>query len=276
MKLQDNLEKIMGNVDFVRLLVIYFLLIIVFATIFFLLSFTANQGIHDENGKIPLDFNGYMESVYFSFVTSTSLGYGDIHPLGLSRFFSIVEVIVSLIIFGVLISKLLTIKQEKILDELYEVSFQERITRVTSGLYNFRAEIDRILSRLNGKKLTKNETEETLQNIEANLHLLSSYLIDIDKILSRKQSQQMKKPSNFRPDLILDNVHSSMAKIEDLISTLKSKRINWKRKSVLENMEVIFEKTHNICSECIGANYVNIQETIRELKKHSAGIKKNI
>lgn len=139
------MKKIEGNPEFNKILALYFLLVVLFGGFYFYLSYTQNHGIYFGDKKISNDFGGFLEAEYFSFVTSTSLGYGDIRPVGLSRFLAISEVILSLLLFGILISKLLNTKQEKILEELYEVSFQERFNRIMVGLYNFRSEMDRIV-----------------------------------------------------------------------------------------------------------------------------------
>jgi len=264
-------------VDFDRIVLLYFILIVAFGTAFFFLTYiSADNGIAYSNRQISLDLSGYLDALYFSFVTSTSLGYGDIHPSGFSRLFSIVEVVVSLIIFGILVSKLLSVKQEKILGEIYEISFQGRVTRVLSGLYDFRAEVDRITNKLGKEGLTKEETDELVQDIETNMHLLSSYLVDMDKILLKEGGEHVKRLSDFRADIILDNLHSSIAKIEELIAALKAKDIAWKSDPVMKNMDAIFSTTENICTDCMNGKYENIQAVIDELRRHSKVLKKEI
>src|SRR3989338_3250954 len=166
-KPQERFSKFLNNSKFSILFYAYFIIILAFGALFFLLSSTEDHGIYRDNLKISSDARGFFDALYFSFVTSTSLGYGDIKPLGLSRIFSIVEVIISLMIFGVLLSKLLSANQERILEELYDVSFQERYTRIVSGLYNFRAEIEIMIGKV--KTLKKEEIEEFLQDVESNL-----------------------------------------------------------------------------------------------------------
>jgi len=277
MKLQERLERLISSVDFDRIIIVYFMLILAFAALFFFLTYiSAGNGIAYSNRQISLDLGGFLDALYFSFVTSTSLGYGDIHPIGISRLFSIVEVVVSLIIFGILVSKLLSVKQERILEEIYEISFQGRVTRVLSGLYDFRAEIDRITSKLGKEGLSTEETDELMQDIETNMHLLSSYLVDMDRILLKEGGEHVKKLSDFRADIILDNLHSSIAKIEDLIAVLKARDVSWKSAPLMRNMNSIFSTTENICVDCINGKYENIQAVIDELRRHSRTLKKEI
>ena len=51
------------------------------------------------------DVAGFLSALYFSAVTATSVGYGDIVPIGSARLVAIVESIAGLVIFGCLVSK---------------------------------------------------------------------------------------------------------------------------------------------------------------------------
>ncbi|MBS3158903.1 two pore domain potassium channel family protein [Candidatus Woesearchaeota archaeon] len=290
MRLAFHVDKFIRKVDFDLIIIFYFLFIILFGSIFFLLSFTSEHGIYDYNGRINTDITGYVDAIYFSFVTSTSLGYGDIRPLGVSRIFSVIEVVLSLFIFGIAISKIFSVKQEKILSELYDFSFQERVTRIISGLYNFRAEIDSVIHKLNErlpgqKQLTKHEIEDQLDYIEGNLHAFTSYLIDINKILIQKEATLQGKLSSrgmegirnnlsdFKVNIILDNLRNSMEKIEELITALNERKISWKTKAIVKNLETVFGLIEGVCIDCISIRHTSINETIRELRMH-AGIGK--
>lgn len=290
MKLSFHVDRFIRKVDFDLIIIFYFLFITLFGSVFFLLSFTDAHGIYENNAKINTDIAGYTDAIYFSFVTSTSLGYGDIRPLGVSRIFSVIEVVLSLFIFGIAISKIFSVKQERILSELYEFSFQERVTRIITGLYNFRAEIDSVIHKLNErqsgqKQLTKHEIEDQLDYIEGNLHSFTSYLIDINKILMQKEAKLSGKftsstsqgfrnnLSDFKVNIILDNLRNSMEKIEELITALNEKKIAWKSKAIVKNLETVFGLIEGVCIDCISIRHTSIHETIKELRVH-AGIGK--
>lgn len=76
-----------------RVILFSLFLILSFAVIFFL------NGVNDGGQLLQLDtgkgfadnFYSFINAVYFSVVTFTTLGYGDITPTGLSRFFAATE-----------------------------------------------------------------------------------------------------------------------------------------------------------------------------------------
>lgn len=68
-----------------------------------------------DNGASP----GIGDALYFSVVTLTSLGYGDIRPDGIARLFAGVEVVLGLSFFGVIVAKISSVKQDYILRRMY-------------------------------------------------------------------------------------------------------------------------------------------------------------
>lgn len=57
--------------------------------------------LHPEFGQLQGNFNGsFHDSLYFSFSTYTSLGIGDIEPIGLLRFLAGIEAITGLVLIS--------------------------------------------------------------------------------------------------------------------------------------------------------------------------------
>jgi hypothetical protein len=79
------------------------------------------------------------DCLYFSVVTISSLGYGDIRPVGFGRFVAGAEVLVGLVIVGLWVSSLASGRSEVLLDRLHGSSvderfraFRENVVRLTS------------------------------------------------------------------------------------------------------------------------------------------------
>lgn len=88
-------------------------------------------------GGIPLgaDLNGFVSALYFSFVTATSIGYGDIVPIGVGRVVAVIEAVTALLIFGAVVAKFVSHRQEELVSEIHRVTFEERLDRVQTNLH---------------------------------------------------------------------------------------------------------------------------------------------
>ncbi len=61
-------------------------------------------GLMDVSGPVPRATNDLGDAVYFSIVTSTTLGYGDFIPLGAGRQVAALQALVGYLILGILVS----------------------------------------------------------------------------------------------------------------------------------------------------------------------------
>ncbi len=77
---------------------------------------------------------GIADTLYFSLVTISSLGYGDIRPMGWSRMITGGEVIMGLAFFGLLVAKISSVKQDYLLRRLYSELVDEKLDRYAETL----------------------------------------------------------------------------------------------------------------------------------------------
>ena len=64
-----------------------------------------------------------------------------------------IEAVSGLILFGILISKLVSSKQEIILEEVYDMSYEEKMNRLRSGLYLFRSDANKVIDKVLMKQI---------------------------------------------------------------------------------------------------------------------------
>ena len=76
-----------------RTLISFLFIIFSYAGIYYMDNETTKEGE-------PLEF---LEALYFSVVTFTSLGYGDISPLGISRFFAASEALLGVFMISLFV-----------------------------------------------------------------------------------------------------------------------------------------------------------------------------
>ena len=79
----------------------------------------------------------FFDSLYFSIVTISSLGYGDIHPVSYSKAIACTEVILGLVIIGLVISKVASERTGYLLRRIYSSDVQKRLKYFSDSIYDF-------------------------------------------------------------------------------------------------------------------------------------------
>lgn len=81
----------------------------------------------------------FGDALYFSVVTLSSLGYGDIRPEGIVRLLAGLEVVLGLSFFGIIVAKISSAKQDYILRRMYYADFIDRkLAKFVSALEEHR------------------------------------------------------------------------------------------------------------------------------------------
>ena len=109
------------RVTFIHILVVWIVVISSFGIVYFLLA-SKNAYLLSTASNIPVQ--GIIDHIYFSFVTATTTGFGDIVPMGYFKLIAIVEVTFGFMLLAFVTSKLVSLKQNVLLDEIYDISFQ--------------------------------------------------------------------------------------------------------------------------------------------------------
>lgn len=230
-----RLVRFLDRISFFQVFALWILIIFIFAFIYFLLAYLPGNSLRYSSELIQANAEGFLNSLYFSFITATSLGYGDVAPIGISKFLSGLEVIFGLIVYGVLISKLVSVKQEVILEEVYDISYEEVIDRLRSGLYLFRADIDRIIEKIETDTIKQREIKDMWILFSG----LDTNLIKIKKLIipPKIKKYYYKKLDVFRLELFLNSMQLSSDKIIELLRTLKSHKIEWQNNLLVTSIE---------------------------------------
>jgi hypothetical protein len=223
------------NTKFKHIFAFWIIVIILFGGIYFSLS-GGEHSITQQNQPLTKDVNGFLNALYFSVISATATGYGDLLPHGFSKGFATLEVILGLTIFGMLISKLVSYKQEIILEEIYEISFDEKINRLRSALYLFRADVVRLMDKIEIEELSKRK----FQNLKMLLNTLENTMQDIEKLLCPKTQKDFTMDiDELKLELILNSIDLSFSKIVEILNLMNTKEKDWRTTPILKSLEDI-------------------------------------
>jgi len=193
-----------------RLIGIWLGMIAVFGVIYWLAGLSMGWSLRAGSDWVKPDLGGLETALYFSFVTALSIGYGDVIPTGALRVPAVIEGIAGLLIFGCVISKLVSRRQEELTEEIHRTTFDDRLDRVRTNLHLvfsdlgavqqlqaergalpgqalrrlesavrvFRGELQTIHDLLYASRLEPDE--ETLESLLANLTICLQSLIELN------------------------------------------------------------------------------------------------
>ena len=261
-----KLVKFLDKISFSQVFTFWLIVIIIFAGAYFFLSSWPGNSLRDGSTPIQYNMEGFVNSLYLSFITATSLGYGDVVPMGVSKFLSGFEVILGLIIYGVLISKLVGVKQEVLLEEVYNISYEEIIDRLRSGLYLFRSDINRTIEKIETDTIKHREINDLWILFSG----LDTTLINIKNLIkpSRTEKYYYKKLDALRLELFLNSIQLSMDKILELIRTLKTHELEWGNELLIDSIEEDLNVVEEIIEYQIKkSNEKRVEDKLKELKK---------
>jgi len=234
-KPKERLVKFLDSLSFSQTFFLWLGIILLFAMIYFVLAHITGNSLTYRNEVIEPNATGLLNSLYFSFITATTLGYGDIAPTGaFSKFFAALEVVIGLIIWGVVISKLISVKQERILEEVYDISYEEIIDRQRSGLYLFRSDVNRALEKIESETIKPREVKDLWMIFSG----LDTTLTNIKNFVMPAKSEKYyhKKLDAFRLELLLNSIQLSMNKMLELIKSMKAHGLEWRNELVLTSI----------------------------------------
>ena len=162
--------------------------IVIFSSALYFWLIPPDHSLNKENIDI-------FDALYFSIVTFTSLGYGDLSPIGYGRLIAAFVVVLGLLFIALLVGKFASERQQTILLLLHTSDCQRRIS-------NFSLEIEEI------NALLKNGG-----NIEKDLHLAANILEITAKYLIFNANQA--RLISFGNESALASLYKEISKLQE-------------------------------------------------------------
>ncbi len=195
---------------------------------------------------IVADAHGLWTSLYFSIVTATSVGYGDVTPTGIVRPLAMTEAVLGLLIFGFVISKFLGRRQEELVEEIHRIAFEDRLDRVQMNLHFVLSELQVVTGMCAG--LNEPPASGTAR-VESVVRVFVGELRTIHDLLYRPQQN----PDEPVMEGILSNLAAAFAELEGLMTGPCGAG---RRGIGLDRMlESIRGLASEICGECVPREY---------------------
>lgn len=203
------------------LFLLWFSLATLIGVFYFILSFVPGEG-SVQLARIDSLWSRFWNSIYFSFVTATSTGYGDITPVGISKFLAIFQSILALIIFAVLVTKLVSRKQDVALRQIHKLVFEDVFHNIREGFYIVRKDFDRIIQKTeNRDKLSEHDWED----LQTAYRQAQSFLRRIPDFYDPEN--RLYEIDVRREELLHDGLHRTLTRLRHILNVFEEKKIPW-------------------------------------------------
>jgi len=198
----------------------------------------------DETGRGALA--ALADAIYFSFVTALTIGYGDIAPLGPARLLAVVEGAAGLLLFGFVISKLVSRRQEQLLEDTHRIAFEQRLGRVRTSVHLVLSELQTIARMCSEHSVSADRVriraESTLAIFEGELHTVHDLLYNPEEM-----------PEEQALESILASIAASLEVLNELLGCLPAES---RASAVLQTeLRQIHLRAIEICADCVPREY---------------------
>lgn len=220
-QIQSNFSRAierLNTLSYGTIFVIWLANVLLFALIYVVLSYVPGQG--------PADLGPSVESkvwngIYYSVITATNTGYGDILPHGFSRLFAALEAVSGLFLFAVFVTKLVSRRQDIALREIHQLTFENTFHNIREDLHVVRTDFDHAI------KLARQ-------------HAFSDYEFNRLAVAYRHISGLVEEMPHFygaaskfyvidhrREELLLEAIHRTLTRLNEMLATLTKTGIPW-------------------------------------------------
>jgi len=203
--------------------------------------------------------NSLATALYFSFVTTSSVGYGDVLPVGPARIMAIFEAVAGLLIFGAVVAKFVSRRQEELVRQIHRTTFEDRLNRVQSSLHLCLSDFLAIASNCEGSAIP---SERIAARLDSATLVFLGELNTVHELLYKPQ----RMPDDRVLEGILANLASSLRILRELLTCLPR---DFSYSPVLrESVKRVSSIAEEICSDCVPRVYApvlaNWMDRIRE------------
>jgi hypothetical protein len=252
-----------------ELFLFWITMVILCGVTYWLVGTSKEHGLASAGVPLDMTWRGLLTAIYFSFVTATSTGYGDVVPLGLIRALAIAEAIAGLLIFGAVVSKFVSRRQDELVSEIHRVTFEDRLDRVQTNLHLVLSELQAISSLCGDGQAPSPRVAVRLESASM---VFVGELRAIHDLLYRPQHA----PEPEILEAILAGLAASFRELAELLACLPS---GYRRAPALDTaLGTMARLANEICGECVPRAYApaltvwmdRVQELARRISRGSS------
>lgn len=195
---------------------------LVFGVLYFVLSFIGDgqhgpSQIHDMKPALR-----FYNALYYSIITATSTGYGDITPHGISKIVASMQSISALCVFALFVTKLVSHQQEMTLTEVHRLTFEDVFHNTREGMFIARKDFDHAIHHI---KHHRSMDMENWENVTIAYRQLQSLFEEIPDFYQNDTHRYT--IDRRREELLLEAAHRTLHRINQMLDFMSEHEIDW-------------------------------------------------
>lgn len=248
------------------LFALWCVIILGFAAAYFALSaFDVNHGVAAlSQGDL---WTRLGNATYFSIITATTLGYGDLTPVGFSKALAAGEAMLGFFLLAVFISKLVSQKQETAIYHVHKLAFQNAFFTTREGFFILRRDCDLIAASATEQGSLNEKSWSNLAVVYQKAQTL------LEGILDFYDDFDWYDIDIRRENLLLDSVLRTLERFIVLTRTLDDASIPWREQTgVVMEFQGAVQLAGNVirrwkkhCAKEHAAWFPKIEQTLEQL-----------
>ncbi len=211
-----------SEMSYRKIVFLYLASVFAFGTIYFLISW-ALPG----HGPVPDVQNspvyGFLNSLFFSTITATSVGYGDFSPQGYSKVIASLQSFLSLLLAAIFVTKPISTKQEHALFTMHRLIFDNSFQTLREGLYIVRRDFETALDEAEKHGKLSDNAWHNLATSFRHMQVLSE---DVFKAL--RSEGGLYTIDKHREILLLEAMERTLERLDALLDGLDARAIDWR------------------------------------------------
>jgi len=217
--------------------------VLAWSAVYWLMALLPGGALVRNGEALAADAAGALSAVYFSAVTATSIGYGDIVPIGWARVLAVAEGIAGLILFGCVVSKFVSHRQEEVIDEIHRIAFEDRLGRVRTNLHLVRTEIQATARACEGVDIPP---PEAIARVESAAMVFVGELRVVHDLLYRPRQS----PDEAVLEAILASLASVFREFTELMACEQVRAID-RPPGLRTSLDTMSRVAKEICGDCV-------------------------
>ncbi len=225
-----------------ELIGIWFAMVLGCGLVYWLAGLSSGTALRAGGDAVPLTWSGLLTAVYFSLATATTLGFGDVLPEGALRALAVAEAAAGLLLFGLLISKIVSRRQEQLTEEIHRIAFEDRLGRVRTNLHLVLTDLEAISRSCAEQGWPR---DRLLARLQSAAMVFVGELRAVHDLLYRPQQE----PEAEALGVILASLAQGLAAFRDLAGHLPA---DTERPTALRaSLGAMSTLAREICGECV-------------------------